>query len=212
MYDSLIQRFASGTINQVNDSLAGGGGGNIGPQVGLAPGQLGNGIWLDDSNVIFAASVGTVFGGHFRYVRLSASAGTPVVGQTVYWDVVANAVDNLFQVTTSEAGTTDTAMNGAGIILSTGVTPGNYTVIQDVGPTFCKFRGTLTAAGAIGSRCFEAAAGGADTGFLDVIDSSNPTLFSDVSKMLGRYVGIAIDAPTNGGLKRVYVNFHNVRG
>lgn len=37
----LIQRLSSGYINQVNDSLAGGGGGNIGPQVGLAPGQLG---------------------------------------------------------------------------------------------------------------------------------------------------------------------------
>lgn len=212
MYDSLIQRIASGFINVVNDPVAGGGGGNIGPQVGYAPGQLGNGIWLDDSDILFNSAVGTVFGGHFRYVRLAAAAVAPIIGQTLFWDTVANAVDNLFQVTTLESGSVDTAMNGAGICLSAGVTPGNFTIIQDVGPTFCKFRATLTAAGAFGSRCFQAASGGADLGFLDVIDSGNPTLFSDVSKMLGRYVGIAIDAPTNGGLKRVYVNYHNVRG
>ena len=74
-----------------------------------------------------------------------------------------------------------------------------------------KFRGTLTAAGAVGSRCFAAAAGGADLGFADVIDSANPTLFSDVSKMLGRYLGIAEEAPTNRGLKRVYLKLNNPR-
>ena len=151
-------------------------------------------------------------GGHFRYVRLSASAGAVVVGQAVFWDTVANAADNLFQVTTAESGTTDASMNLAGIVLNNGWSVGTYSIIQDVGPTYCKFRATLTGTGAIGSRVFAAAAGGADLGFADVIDSSNPTLFSDVSKMMGRYYGIAIDAPTNGGLKRVYVNMHNVRG
>lgn len=212
MYDSLIQRIANGFINVVNDAVAGGGGGNIGPQTGLAPGQLGNGIWLDDSELLFNSAVGTVLGGHFRYVKLSAAAATPVIGQILFWDTYANAVDSAFQVTTAESGSVDAAMNSAGIVLSAGVTPGNFTFIQDVGPVFTKFRATLTSAGAFGSRVFCSASGGADLGFADVIDSGNPTLFSDVSKMMGRYLGIAWDAPTNGGLKRVNVNFHNQRG
>ena len=61
----LIQRLSSGALNTVNDSLAGGGGGNIGPQVGLAPGQLGKIIELDDSEVTLVTNtaMGTLYGG-----------------------------------------------------------------------------------------------------------------------------------------------------
>ena len=211
-YIDPIVRLSSGTINKVNDALIGGGGSNIGPQIGLAPQQLGAGFWLDDNNVLFDSTMGSVFGGHFRYVRLASAALAVVVGQIVFWDTLANAADNLFQVTTSESGSTDAAMLAAGIVLNSGWTPGNYSVIQDFGPIPVKFRATLTAAGAAGSRVFAAAAGGADLGFADVIDSGNPTLFSDVSKMMGRFLGVAQETPTNGGVKRVYVSIHNARG
>lgn len=214
MYNTMIQRITAGAINKVNDAVIGMPAAPLGLGVSKFAGQLGNGIYFDDSNILFDSTMGTVYGGHFRYVRLAAAATAPnTVGQLVFWDTVANAADNLYQVTTAENGTTDLAMNCAGIVLNSGWTPGNYSFIQDFGPTFVKFRGTLTAAGAIGSRVFCAAVGaGVDLGEADVIDSANPALFSDVSKMMGRYIGVAIDAPTNNGLKRVYVNFHNLRG
>jgi hypothetical protein len=212
MYNDAVVRLTSGSINKVNDAVVGSGGTNIGPQIGAAVGQLGSGWYLDDSQLLFDSTMGTVFGGHFRYVRLRVGAAAVVVGQIVFWDTIANAADNLFQVTELESGSADTAMRAAGIVLNSGWTAGNYSVIQDLGPTKVKFRATLTAAGAAGSRVFAAAAGGADLGFADVIDSANPALFSDVSKMMGRYLGVADETPTNGGLKTVMVAMHNVRG
>ena len=58
MFNNMIQRIAQGAINNVNDSVAGGGGSNIGPQVGLAPGQLGTGFWLDDSVQVYTTNGG----------------------------------------------------------------------------------------------------------------------------------------------------------
>lgn len=208
MFSTTILR--GGPINKINDTLPGGGGGNIGPQTGRAPGQLGAGFWLDDSNVFFDSSMGTVYGGHFRYVRLKSTSSAVVVGQIVFEDVTV--ADNLAQVTTLESGSTDGAMFRAGIVLNSGWTPGNYGVIQDAGLVFTQFRGTLTSAGAVGSRVFCAAVGaGVDNGFADVLSSANPTLFSDVSLMLGRYMGNAFDAPTSGGLKRIYLNMGIIR-
>ncbi len=212
MYNSAIVRITSGAINKVNDSVVGMPAAPLGLGISKFAGQLGQGFYLDDSNVLYNSAMGTVYGGHFRYVRLAAAALAVVVGQIVFWDTLANAADNLFQVTTAENGSTDAAMLSAGIVLNSGWTPGNYSVIQDMGPVFVKFRAALTSAGATGSRVFASASGGADLGFADVVDSANPALFSDVSKLFGRYLGVAQEAPTNGGLKRVYVNMHNMRG
>ena len=123
----LIQRLASGYINQVNDSLAGGGGGNIGPQVGLAPGQLGKILELDDSELIFNSAVGTVYGGGFRYVQLASTAtANPAVGTLVFWNPIATSVDSAFVVTTLESITTPGAQYAAGIVLSSTWGLGNY--------------------------------------------------------------------------------------
>lgn len=211
----LIQRLASGNINKVNDSVAGGGGGNIGPQVGLAPGQLGKILELDDSELIFDSSVGTVFGGGFRYVQLSAgSTSNPAVGQIVFWDAVANSADNLFVVTTLESGTVPGAQYLAGIVLSSTWTAGNFSVIQCWGPVFVKFRAVLTHAPAgIGEAVYAAAAGaGADNGLADCLSTADPADFSDVSLFQNRYLGPSIDLPTNGGLKRVSLRRLNERG
>jgi hypothetical protein len=211
----LIQRIASGNINQVNDSVAGGGGGNIGPQVGLAPGQLGKILELDDSELIFNSAVGTVLGGGFRYVQLSAgSTPNPVVGQIVFWDAFANSADNLFVVTTLENGTVPGAQYPAGIVLSSTWGAGNFSIIQCWGPTFIKFRAALTHAPAgIGEAVFCAAAGaGADNGFADTIANANPATWSDSSLFLNRYLGPSIQLPTNGGLKLVNLRRLNERG
>lgn len=212
MYNSAMVRLTAGAINKVNDVVVGMPGAPFGPGLSKFAGQLGQGFYLDDNNILYDSTTGVVYGGHFRYVRLSATALAVVRGQIVFWDTLANAADNLFQVTTAESGSADAAMLSAGIVLNPSWTPGNYSVIQDFGPVYVKFRAVLTAAGAAGSRVFAAAAGGADLGFADVIDSANPALFSDVSKMLGRYLGVAQEAPAGAGLKRVYVTMHNLRG
>lgn len=210
MFDTNILRY--GFINVVNHSVAGGGGSNIGPQVGLAPGQLGAGFWRDDATVFANTTVGTVFGGHFRYVRLAAAAAVPIIGQILFWDT--SVADNLFQVTTAESGTTPGALWRAGIVLSAGVTPGNYTIIQDCGPTYVKMRAVLTEVpSGAGCAVYCAAAGaGADLGFADVLASPNPATLSDVSLLQNRYLGAAIDLPTNGGLKLTNINLMNQRG
>lgn len=214
MFNNMIARIASGTINQVNDTVAGGGGGNIGPQVGYAPGQLGAGFWLDDSQIIAstAGSLKQVYGGHFRYVLLAAAASAVVVGQIVFWD--QTVVDSGFQVTTLESQTVDGAVARAGIVLNNGWTPGNYSIIQDVGPVFVKFRAVLTDPGAIGCPCYCAGAGaGADNGFADVILSPGGATQFDVSLMQRRWLGMAFPAaPANGSLTVVDLDFRNIRG
>lgn len=213
-FDSPIVRLTTGFIDNINDTVIGGkpAFGNS-TTLSMVAGQLGQGFWLDDTIVQWNAAV-PGYGGHFRYVLLSASAGAVVRGQMVYWDAITapNTAGNM-QVTTSEAGSTDLAMQAAGIVLNPAWSVGRYSVIQDAGICYVKFRAILTAAGALGSRVFLSAAGGADVGLSDVIDAVGNTTFADVSKMMGRFVGIAQEAPTNAGLKRVNLMLaRNIRG
>ncbi len=208
-YDSPIVRLTTGFIDNINDAVIGGIKGISG--VSKFAGQLGQGFWLDDSMILWKSAT-PGYGGHFRYVQLASNAGAVVRGQGVFWSAIAAPGNTAIQtVTTAESGSSDTGMQLAGIVLNASWAAGNYSVIQDIGITYLQFRATLTAAGALGSRVFESASGGADLGFFDVIDSANPTLFSDVSKMMGRYAGVAQEAPTNGGLKRVNLSLRNVR-
>ncbi len=204
-FNTSIVRISTGFINTVNDAVCGMSAAPLGPGNSKFAGQAGAGFWLDDANIVYDSSVGTVYGGHFRYVQLAASASQPVIGQLVFAPVTPG-----YSVTTDEAISTDSAMFRCGIVLSASWTPGNWSIIQDWGPAFVKFRAALTAAGAVGSRVFAAAAGGADVGLADVIDSANPALFSDVSLMMGRYIGTALQAPASGGLKLVNVNIANM--
>lgn len=209
-WDSPIIRISAGAINAVNDTVIGGVAGISG--VSKYAGQLGKPVWLDDSQLVFKSSIGTVFGGRFRYVRLAAAATAVVVGQIVFWDI--SVADNLYQVTTSEAGSTPGAQLRAGIVLNSGWSAGNYSFIQDVGPTFVQFRSALsTAPAGVGVAVYCAAAGaGANNGFADTISAAGATVFSDVTLMQNRYLGSAIQLPTNGGLKLTNVNFMNLRG
>jgi len=209
-WDSQIIRISAGSINAVNDTIIGGLAGITG--LSKFAGQLGKPVWLDDSQVIFSSAIGTVFGGRFRYVRLAVGSTAVVVGQIVFWDI--SVADNLYQVTTSEAGSVPGAQLRAGIVLNSGWTAGNYSFIQDVGPTFVKFRAALsTAPAGVGVAVYAAAAGaGADNGLADTVSSVNPTTFGDVSLLNNRYIGAAIQLPTNSGLKLTNVNFMNLRG
>ena len=215
MQISSVFRSHTGYINDINDAVIGMRTAPGGLGVSKFSGQLGKFCQFDDSNVRFKTGTGyapAVYGGIFQYVRLSASAAVPVAGQVLFWDTIGNAADNLFQVTTAESGSTDAGMLSAGICLTPSLVVGNYTAIQVEGPVYVQFRAALTASGAAGSRVFEAAAGGADLGFADVVDSGAAAAISDVSKMMGRFIGVAQEAPTSGGLKRVYVNWLRLKG
>ncbi len=210
MQESPVFRSHTGYINDINDAVIGMRTAPGGLGISKFAGQLGK-FWKgDDSNV--RCKTGAVYGGISQYVRLAAGAAVPVAGQVLFWDTIGNAADNLFQVTTAESGSTDAAMLGAGICLTPLLTVGNYTAIQVEGPVYVQFRAALTAVGAAASRVYCAAVGGADLGFADVVDSGGAAAISDVSKMAGRFIGVAQEAPTNGGLKRVYVNFLRLRG
>lgn len=214
MYNAQIARITAGFLNKVNDAAIGQITASSGPRASRFAQQLGQGLWFDDNNVPYDSSMGTLYGGHYRYVRLAAAATAPVaVGQILFWDTLTNAADSLFQVTTSEAGSTDTAVLTAGICLNSAWSVGNYSWIQDLGPCYVKFRTTLTSAGAPGSRVYAAAAGaGADLGLADVVDSGGAATIANVSQLLGRYIGTAQETPAGGALKRVYLNIPNVRG
>lgn len=210
MYNDAILRFTAGSINKINDAVIGMPAAPLGPGISKFQGQLGAGAWLDDNQVLYTAAMGTVYGGHFRYVRLAAAALAVVVGQVVFWDLTV--ADSLFQVTTSESGGTDAAVLRAGVVLNSGWTPGNYSIIQDVGPIFTKFRAALTDAGAIGSPVFCAGAGGADLGFADVINNAGGLTQGDWATLNRRWIGTATVAPGNGSLTLVYHDAKNLRG
>lgn len=212
---SQIVRIPSGSINNVNDAVIGQEVAQFGLGGSKFAGQLGKMVWLDDSQLIYDSGNGTVYGGGFRYVRLAASSSVPVVGQLAFWSPVATA-DNLYQVTADEAASSeDDAIMMAGVFLTPSLTVGNYTYIQAVGPIMVKFAAALTGTGAVGSRVFAAAKGGADVGLADVYDGlADPATMSDITLLFGRYIGKARQAPVAATLKLVDCNFamSNYRG
>lgn len=207
-----ITRLSTGIINTVNDTLPGGGGGNIGPQRGLAPGQAGATFQLGDDNVIYDASIGVVYGGLFQYVKLSAASAQPARGQNVFWDDTDESID--YTVTTLESGTTPGAQKRAGIVLNPNWTPGNWSVIQVLGKVAVKFIAALTDVPAgVGVAVYAAAKGaGADNGLSDVVNSADPTTFGDVGLLQTRFLGSSVEVPTNGGTKLVDLVRANPRG
>lgn len=212
MSASDIIRIPAGAINNVNDTVIGNDPVGNSTTTSQVAGQLGKTVDLDDSQVIYKSSIGTVYGGRFQYVRLAATATAVVVGQIVFWD--QTVADNLFQVTTLESGSTPGAQLRAGIVLNNSWSAGNYSYIQILGPTYVKFRATLTETGAAGCACFAAAAGaGADNGFADVMGTADPATFGDVTLLEARFLGNAGNtAPTGGSLVLVNLQLSNPRG
>ncbi len=211
MSQSAILRVSSGAINAVNDAVIGQPSASQGPATTRFAGQLGKILELDDDDLVYDATIGTVYGGLFQYVRLAVGATAVVAGQIVFWDPDVAAA--AYQVTTSEAGSTTGACFRAGIVLNPSWEDGNYSLIQIAGPTDVKFIATITGTPAIGSPVYCAAKGaGSDNGLADVLaGSSDPTDFTDVGLLQARYLGTALELPTNGGVTLVNVNLVNAR-
>lgn len=203
-----IIRISTSRLNTVNDALIGGvsGGasgfskyaGQLGKTVEFATDQIGN---------MYDSAVGTLFMGRYRYVRMrDADDDSPVVavGQLLFWDTVVADWESKYQVTRdSNLSSVAESVMIAGVYLG-GFTGGNYGFIQDLGEATLQFRGTLTAAGAIGSSCYAGAVGaGVDEGLADVLTTDATSVVNS------RYLGIAVTAPSNGGTAKVLLDFHN---
>lgn len=199
MSESNILRLGAGNINAVNDLYIGTTGvPNGGPLRSHFAGQLGKVVSLDDDNIVYDSSVGTVYGGQFQYVRLSASATTPLArGQIVFWD--PTVAPNLFQVTTPETVSTPDSTLFAGIVLNPSWTAGYYSLIQLSGLVYVKFKASLTTAGAVGCPVYAATAGGSDNGLANVITTDATAAIN------ATFLGRAYDIPTGGSTVRVWL-------
>jgi len=204
-WESPIIRVSTGLLNTVNDAVVGGQA-SIGSRSRFA-GQLGKHLTVGDENIgtMFSAAV-TLFAGRFRYIRTrAADDDSPAIqiGQLLFWDTTIASWQTQFQVTRDEnLSSVDNAVMIAGIYIGSPATQGNFGFIQDAGQVFVKFRGALSAAGAIGSRVYAAGTGdvGSDQGTADVLTTDSTSLAN------ARYLGRAVVAPANNSLTRVLLD------
>lgn len=190
---SQIGRITTGLLNTVNDVLPAQ---SVSSGTGALryTGQLGQRIALGPDEVKFSAAIGSLYGGVYQYVRVAAASTALLRGRLLFWDT--SVAENLYQVTAVEP--TGVSLI-AGVALNV-ITPGNYGFIQIAGRATCLFRAALTKVAAVGDLVLAAAAGaGADNATCDVLaDATNLT-----SVQMRHLVGVAEEAPTNGGLKIV---------
>ncbi len=203
-----IIRISTGRLNTVNDNLIGGVSGGAAGFSKYA-GMLGKTVEFDTSQIanMFDSAIGTLFMGRYRYVRMrGADDDSPVtaVGQILFWDTVVASWESAYQVTRdSNLSSSAESVLIAGIYIG-GFDTDNYGFIQDLGEATVQFRGTLTAAGAIGSSCYAGGVGaGVDEGLADVLTTDSTAVANS------RQLGIAVTAPSNGGTAKVLLDFHN---
>lgn len=206
-WESPIIRITTGLLNTVNDTVIGGG-----PSIGSRSryqGQLGKHVWFgpEQINQMFSSSVGTLFPGRFRYVRIRSgddASPVPAVGKLYFWDTTLTNWQTLFQVTRDEnLSSQNNAIMFAGVYIG-GPQNGNYGFIQDAGMVNIRFRSVLTAAADTtgGSRIYCAGAGdvGADQGTADILTTDSTSIAN------ARYLGRAVGVPVAGQLAQVLLD------
>jgi len=199
----------SNYLNTTNDTVIGGQA-SIGNRSKFG-GQLGCHFWAGPSQIsqLFSATVGTLYPGRFRYVRIRATDdASPAItpGKLVFWNTTLTSWQTKYEVTRDEnLSSVDNAVMIAGVYIG-GPEPGNYGFIQDLGMVDVRFRTVLTASGAIGSRVYAAAAGdtGNDQGTADVLTTDSTSVAA------ARYLGNAITQPAAGALDTIFLGFHNI--
>lgn len=212
-WESPIIRISTGKLNTVDDSVIAGVPTGSDSTVSMVSGQLGKTLWVppDQISLVHDTTVGTLYGGRYRYVRMRAGdddSPAVQVGQILFWDTTITNWQTLYQVTRDEnLSSADNAVMIAGIYIG-GFTGGNYGFIQDLGMVPIRFRSVLTVAGAIGGRAYAAGTGdlGSDQGTADMLTTDSTSLAN------ARYLGNAVTAPSNGSLTAVNLMFHNIIG
>jgi hypothetical protein len=203
-WESPILR-VNGYLNTANDDVIAGGT-SIGTRSRYA-GQLGKHVFYDSSQIstMFLASVGTLYAGRYRYVRVRATddsspAMTP--GRLCFWDTTVTNWRTKYQVTRDEnLSSVDNAVMLAGVFIGN-IEPGNYGFICDWGVVDVRYRTVLTTAAAIGNRVYATGAGdtGFDQGTVDTITTDATSLPNS------RYLGVAIELPVAAGLKPIFLS------
>lgn len=113
-------------LNTVNDSVCGGSV-NKGTGATQYGGILGIEVELQDQDVFYDSTIGTLYGGIYKYVQTLSTGGAGVRGQIAFWSDADNYV-----VTATNGGATSGDGNQAGIFLNA-VTAGNFCWIQTGG-------------------------------------------------------------------------------
>lgn len=203
--ESIIQRLSAGAINAGSgDQYIAGTGAAFGPTTSHTLGQLGRRLWIPPDQLVYKSSVGTLYGGGYRYVRLRSADSAPAIGQIAFWDTTVTNWQTAFQVTTDE--TLSSSAYGvlvAGIFINI-ITPGYYWFVQDAGMVPVKFAAALTGTPAIGNAVYVK---GDNSATADVLEGSlsAPTV-TDIALMQQRYLGTAIVLPVAGELKAVLLS------
>lgn len=119
-------------LNLVNDTVCGGAS-SQGTGATLYGGILGIEIEFTGDQVFYDSSVGTLYGGVYKYVKTLSTGGNGVKGKIAFWSDDANFV------------VTATAQDGnqAGVFLNA-VTAGNYCWIQVGGDASVLFADSIT--------------------------------------------------------------------
>lgn len=203
-WSSQIIRVSTGFLNTVNDTVIAGVPSFPGGSVSKFAGQLGKHLTVGNDQIegMYDSTVGTLYAGRYRYVRRrSTDDDSPAVapGKIAFWDTTVTNWQNAFQVTTDEnLSSSQNAVMRAGIFIGN-IEPGNYGFIQDLGEVFVRFRSVLTTSGVTGSPVYAAGAGdlGNDQGTCDTITTDSTAIQNE------KFMGWAVVAPTNGGLKQI---------
>lgn len=136
-----------------------------------------------------ALTTSSVQGGRFQYVKFSADGTSYAVGQALYWkDETAYTVTNVAP--------TATAANVAGFCLGP-VTQGNYWFMQTSGVVYAQFASTSTS-----HTAHTAVYLVVNTNTVNALTDATADATSGVAKLL---LGSAKDAPSDGGITRIYL-------
>jgi len=187
---SQIARVSTGFLNTVNDPVPGN---SIASPTGALDysGLVGQEFELtaEQAAALSKTTIGTLYAGRYKYVKCAAgSTAANARGQVVVWSDVNNYV-----VTPDVAATT--AGLPAGVTLNV-VTKGNYGFIQVQGKATVLYRASVTDK-TLGNLIVQLTT----TNTFDAIADATGTYISGGVKGLKNIRGVAIELPTDGGLK-----------
>lgn len=176
----------TGALNAEDVAYAGGYSGLAG-----APGELGQMVAIGDALALKLSktSTGTLYGGIYQKVKFyGSSSASNVRGGALCWQDRAN-----FVVTPDQTATTEEDFAGIGLMVNT---KGNFGFIQVAGKATVLYRASVTNK-TLGNLILQLTT----TNTFDAIADATGTYISGGVLGLKNIRGVAIELPTDGGLK-----------
>ncbi len=178
----------SGYFNTEDNASAGGYSGLAG-----APGELGQMVAIGDALALKMSktTVGTLYGGIYQKVLFkSGSSASNARGGALRWSNRAT-----FEVTPDQTAITEGDFAGIGLMVNT---KGNYGIMQVAGKCSVLFRASVT-----DKTNSNIVLQLTTTNTFDAIADATGTYISGGVKGLKNIVGVALEAPTDGGVNLV---------